>query len=346
MADQSTKSIRRIVKSLKEDPTGLGAADELKSIPTSRGEGYINSRGDVSSSSNEGGEDKDEQPGTETPPTDDPGDNDTGGGGGINDGSDPGGSLGGDVADVVDELNTNDQTGTMTGVDPTTGNPLTINLGGIDGIEYNPPPGWDSPESEDGRAEIVEGAQNCASMGCPATVQAGARGATKWDQNSGYTYTIGYFKLSSSDTVPPAGFDVFINNCTAPCVANGDTGFFFPQLWRTSASTTEPPLVESDEWPSDGSCQIAYDHSEGGFKGHEKDPDCTAGQITPSQCIIVRSGVDANRYFQFCKLDNGGTKITEVDANGVAVPGTVIKTVDEGGRFEDIHDISTGAGLN
>lgn len=348
MADQITKSVRRIVKDMKDDPNGLGATDELKGIGTSRGEGYINARGDVTSSSNDGSEDKDEQPGTSTPPTDDPADNDTGGGGGVNKGETDPDNLNGDAEYIDENASEGDTIGTVTGTSVDGQTIYSLVPTPIEGIEYIPPDTWNSPESPGTATEHtgveITPANACSILGCPTNDVAESRGNTVWDSNTGYTYTVGYF------THLPGAIDIYPSGFSAPafatCISCGsNTDGYFPFVAKSDVTTAEPPPIDLGDWPSDSVCQITYDHSEIGYKGNERDTDCSAAEKTASECVIIRSATDPSKYFRYCRLVNGGTKITTVDSSGTPTPGSVTKTTDADGRVNGFYDVSLDASI-
>ncbi len=341
MADQATKSIRRIVRGLKDDPDGLGLADDYKGLGTSRGEAFINARGDVTGSRSTGsGDNKDERPSSSTPDTGNPDDNDTGGGGGVNSGSDPGGSLGGDVFDVDGSLTTDSQLGTLTGTDPTTANFTSLNLNTLEGIEYVPPDTWDDPDEGPlpdgwtlGFFWIAAAFANTRSPDPLTTaeldlprVQSAVPGSTLFGvtKNSETSYTARYLRPSFSD--------LFVGSTRFPCTTEG-------------FCATDEDADRDQVWPTDGVCQVVYDTSEGGYKGNVKDPDCSAAQQSPTDFVIIKSVSDPSKFFRYTKLANGGTKITQVDAGGVPVPGTITKTTDEGGRVDGFFDVSLDAGI-
>lgn len=337
MSNETVKSIRRIVRGMEADPEGLGDPPDYKSIGTSRGIGYVNARGDVSGGGSEGGGDKEEQPGNDGGSGDAAGDeNDTGGNGGTNDGSTPGGATDGDVKDVYDALTPGAQHGTATGTDPATGNITSLNINTLEGIEYVPPDGWESPDSEEGFATTVEGPQSCATFACPSSNDPGDRGATVWDSESGYAYTIGYFIIGGI-SMPPAGYEGLENCVSCPVDSNGS---YRPELARSLVTYSEPPPISSGDWPSDGTCQVVWDEAAGGYKGHESDTDCSAAQKTASPFVIIRSQTDDTKYYRYTRLADGTTKIVIVDSGGTPVPGTIIKVVDESGKPIGFYDVS------
>jgi hypothetical protein len=349
MADQTTKSIRRIVKGMKDDPVGLGDAEDYKSIGTSRGEGYVNSRGDVTGSGSSGSGDKEEQPDSSAPPTDNPSDNDTGGGGGINDGR----TQDGDVADVHDDASSGDTITEVTGTSSDGGTFYTLAPNTIEGIEYIPPDGWGDPDGDPPQgyqhgyywtttafggsiggdtawnspgtlwdAAIVQinsdpNRQNAALFSSSITATDGEGIATAW------LGVIESFRVSDNFRFTD-NVDAIRNTCS------GTTSY---------CPATEDEVLPAEQ-PSDGICQIAYDHDAGGYKGHEKDPDCSASEKTASECVIIRSSTQSTRYFRYCRLADGGTKITEVDSSGAPKAGTIVKTTDADGRVNGFYDVS------
>jgi hypothetical protein len=342
-ADQITKSIRRIVRGLEDDPIGLADADEYKSIGTSRGEAFINSRGDVTGSASEGSDDKEEKPSSTTPPTDNSDDNDTGGEGGTNSGSDPSGSEAGDVADVDDAVTTATQIGTLTGTDPATGTLMSLNLNTLEGIEYIPPPGWPNPDHGPAPTDFVLGIKWVRSGGQGALPDHSTKSQVKTISGAqllaaGYSITadtssnVAYFKPFAPFFEPAASTYSWVTNACTP--TEGDVTC--PLTAEGAAETTQP---------SDSSCQVVFDSSEGGYKGAANDPDCSAAQKLPTDFVIIRSVSDPSKFFRYTRLANGGTKITQVDSGGTPVPGTITKTTDEGGRVDGFFDVSLDAGI-
>lgn len=341
MADQITKDIQSIAGRVKPDPVGLGPADEYDSIGTSRGEGVINSRGDVTGSNSEGSDDKEDQPASPVPPADNPEDNDTGGVGGTDDGSAPDGAINGDVKDVDDQITTGSQIDTVTGTDPTTSDPVDLDLNTLEDIEYDPPPGWDSPDtppdSAEGAAWVI--ANN-----------------TTLFQGSGDAFLAYQVLNPTAVSYVTAAKVGFVGLAGHPRGYNfdqvGNVTFDPPQgitevLFRANdLSEAEIETVQPDDHPSDGSCSVVFDVAAGGYKGHVRDPDCSAAQKTPSQCIIIRSVTDNSKYFQFCKLASGSVKMTEVDEFGVAIPGSTVKIIGNDGRVESFTSTSVGGDMN
>lgn len=347
MADQITKSVRRIVKGMKDDPLGLGEAEDYKGIGTSRGEAYINARGDVTGSGSDGsGEDKDEQPPSSTPDTGTPDDNDTGGGGGTNNGSSPEGALDGDVDAVVPVIETDTQVGTVTGTDPVTGDPVSLSVSPVEDIEYNPPPNWDDPDEgplPEGwtlGTSWFTGGDAATRASYPAAsadlelairqVPPNTQGWYSWDtltKISDTQYTVQFHRTNPPGD--PGPDQVLRFNCT-----------------NESYCATDPDADREQEWPTDGNCEIVWDYSENGYKGNVKDPDCSAAQKTASDSIIIRSVDDSNKYYKFTRLNDGRTKISEVDSGGVIITDSVIKVVGENGRYDNLYPADLDGSIN
>jgi hypothetical protein len=344
MADQITKDVQSIAKRLKDDPVGLGPADEYKSIGTSRGEGIINSRGDVSGSNSEGSDDKEDQPVSPVPPADEPGDNDTGAGGGTNDGTDPADSLGGDVADVNDAITSDSTIGTMTGTDPDTGNPTAFNPTSLEDIEYSPPPDWPDPETPPDKSDIPVFVNVSNDTGWRSTKEEVGDiiiATTGGDAESGVFTPSGGTNWSFTWTIAsaPAGPTIIVGS---NCGISLNYGLGGDIVAICGVEGGDGP----DDWPPDGFCEVTYDWAEGGYKGHENDPDCSAAQKIPNACIIIRSVSDDSRFFEFCRLANDGTKMTEVDANGVPIVGSTVKIIGNDGRMSSFTSTDVGEDIN
>lgn len=345
-ADQITKSIRRIVRGLEDDPIGLADADEYKSIGTSRGEAFINSRGDVTGSASEGSDDKEEKPSSTTPPTDNPDDNDTGGEGGTNSGSDPSGAEGGDVADVDDALTTATQIGTLTGTDPTAGTLMSLNLNTLEGIEYIPPDTWDDPvlgPIPDGFTEGFWWITTSAGGNFKGEGAFPLEAAEAWIVDVGssrFSIVSGPTKISDIRY----DFDFFDNVLESTGTQVIDRLDCSGNPNATFCTLTDEDVAETP-WPSDNNCQVVFDEAAGGYKGNILDTDCSAAQKLPTDFVIIRSVTDPSKFFRYTRLANGGTKITQVDSGGTPVPGTITKTTDEGGRVDGFFDVSLDAGI-
>lgn len=346
MADEITKSIRRIVRGLEDDPIGLADADEYKGIGTSRGEAFINSRGDVTGSKSEGSDDKEEKPGSSTPPNDNPNDTDTGGAGGTNDGSDPAGTLKGDVDDVDEAITTDSQIGTVTGTEPTFGGFTSLNLNTLEGIEYIPPEGWSDPFTpiEDVAGQVIDVDNIAQGPNSPPlgllSVEISQAAANAFVDSLAASTAVNFIEL----VVDEPGVARFWNEEVTP-----GSGTFNAHLYANFSTRpcagAECQLPATQLHPSDGRCDVVFDTAAGGYKGNVKDPDCSAAQILPTNFVIIRSQSDPSKYFRYTKLANGGTKITQVDAGGAPVPGTITKTTDEGGRVDGFFDVSLDAGI-
>ncbi len=242
MSNETVRSIRRIVRGTPDAPEGIGAAEDVKSIGTSRGIGFVNARGDVTGGGSEGGPDANEKPDTSPPPTDDPEDNDTGGQGGQNTPGDPNDDpttdaegnpvLTGDVKTVFDAATTGATWGSVGGT--VNGSTTCLETHALAPVEFDSPPTWESPDdpplaTEHTGATITTG-NSCSILSCPSSNTKGFRGSTVWDKNTGFSWTIGYFTLAAGNTQLPAGFS-FENNCTS-CPADADFGRSARRAWE------------------------------------------------------------------------------------------------------------------
>lgn len=339
MTDELVRGIRRIVGDQDEKPTGLEEAEARKAIGISRGVGLVRSDGSVAGSGGEGGGNDTSPPNV---PVEDPDEGSSlpGDGGNAGGGNDSGTKtlVNGDAADVYDGVTGGSQTTQITGTDPDSANFTTVNFGTLDGIEYTPPDGWDNPDVGPAPEGWTEGfwwlATNGVFSGVGAFPQSAADdlvnnlGASRFSIQSGPTYidddtySVIIYDNITTNTTP---FTIFRQDCNI-----SPSGF---------CSLTIEDVAETTQ-PSDGTCEVAYDASEEGYKGSSNDPDCSTDQKTASSFVIIRSQSDPSRYFRYTRLKDGGTKVTEVDSGGVPKPGTVTKIMDGSGNVVGFVDVS------
>lgn len=317
MTNEVVKSIRRIVRDFPDDPLGLDAAEDRRDIPTSRGVGFINTRGDVTGSGVEGdGSNEEDQPVTPAPPTDDASDNDTGAKGKT---TDEGEALGGvdqegGVNDVYNAVKIGDVIGETAGTDPDNGG-QTTRVNGTpldDALQYRPPLNWSDPETPAPHLENDPSAYaSCAS----------AFGGVASDYEGHGTWNTGGARRCFTS----AGFAGVVS-ASAPPISCTDMGGV-PDLGGFCDST--PDAL----WPIDNECIIAWNTSDEKFLANLRDFDCTGTQQTTG-ATVQRLEQGGNRY-EYTRVGDV-TKITKIDSSNVPVPLSDVIILDADGRVIDV----------
>lgn len=322
MTNEVVKSIRRIVRDFPDDPLGLDDAEGRRNIPTSRGVGFVNARGDVSGSGVEGdGSDDEDKPVTPAPPTDDAADNDTGGKGTIPDDGEAQGGVDqkGGIDDVYNAAKIGDVIGETTGTDPDNGGQATIVNGTPldDALQYPPPSGWPGPETPPPHLENDPAAYAlCATFF--GGVAADYEGFGTW--NTGIPPATGAVRCFTA-----AGF-AGVGSAATPPISCADLGGV-PDLGGFCDST--PDAL----WPADSECIIAWNTSDEKFLANLRDSDCTGTQQTTG-ATIQRLEQSGNRY-EYTRVGDV-TKITRVDSSNVPIPLSDVLILDADGRVIDV----------
>ena len=346
MTNEVVKSIRRIVRDFPDDPLGLDDAKDRRNIPTSRGVGFVNARGDVSGAGVEGdGSDDEDKPVTPAPPTDDATNNDTGGQGGQQGSGDPNNDptkdgdgdpvLSGDGKAVFDAATTGttwgDISGKIAGVQTCfDAHPLD------DGVEFKSPPGWPNPEHGP----------------VPPDFELGFR----WEIQQASAIAVDHATKSQAkafgDTnLIPAGYSLVTNTSAILQYFKLNTPFFEPGIgtytWLrvsctpSESSTTCPLTAEGaaeQTQPEDGCCGMTFVEADGVYRGRDNDPECSASQITGEVAPFICSVTDPSECFRIERLASGGTKITPVDTGNIIVPESIIVETDASGKNIGFHD--------
>lgn len=278
---------------------------------------------------------------------------DDAGGGGSNSagGSGSGGGTTGDVDDLFKEDGSaayGDQVATLTGLDPIDGGATSFDLNRPCGAEYDAPAGWDDPDTGP----------------YPETYEPGKY----WSSNDNYeSYARHTVDEACMVTLGEYTYVGYYQDPNYPnkmnCVRNvwngtpGGVNQTYSQVMQFECGSKDydvclTPAAREDEHPSDGECKIAYDCSEGGYKGHSMDPDCTAEQKTAKGVRYFTSASDPTKHYRVQRLANGGTKITPVDepvydgsgnltSGGVPTAGGISVTTDASGRVNGYYDSSS-----
>lgn len=346
MTNEVVKSIRRIVRDFPDDPLGLDDAEDRRNIPTSRGVGFVNARGDVTGAGVEGdGSDDEDQPSTPAPPTDDAADNDTGGQGGQQGSGDPNDDpaidsdgdpvLSGDVKAVFDGATTGttwgDISGKIAGVQTCfNAHPLS------DGVEFRSPPGWPNPEHGPPPTDFELGFEWLLG-GAPSTAPDFATKSQVKSFGTANLISIGYSIFSDTSTnvgylkAAPPFFEPGRGTYSwsrAPCTpTEGD--LTCPLTAEGAAETTQP---------EDGCCGMTFVEADGVYRGRDNDPECSASQITGEAAPFICSVTDPSECFRIERLASGGTKITPVDTGNIIVPASIIVETDASGKNIGFHD--------
>lgn len=346
MTNEVVKSIRRIVRDFPDDPLGLDDAEDRRNIPTSRGVGFINARGDVTGAGVEGdGSDDEDKPVTPAPPTDDASNNDTGGQGGQQGSGDPNDDptkdgdgdprLSGDVKAVKDAATTGTTWGDISG--KIAGVQTCFNAHPLDdGVEFIPPPGWPNPENGPPPDDFQLGQQWEIQQASAIAVDVATKSLAR---------------LFAETFLVPAGYALLTDNPTSIAYRKASAPFFEPGIatytWIIQACTptegsTSCPLTAEGAAPTtqplDGCCQVTFVEADGVYRGQDNDPECSASQITGEVAPFVCSVTDPSECFRFERLASGGTKITPVDASNVIVPSSIIVETDASGKNIGFHD--------
>ncbi|MCW8886985.1 MAG: hypothetical protein OQK12_17300 [Motiliproteus sp.] len=334
------EAIIKIVKSDPEVRAGLGLEANPPKVRARVGFAVADKDGNITSGggADESGDTGLSGSGTETDPENASTGDSVSSPGTINGGA-SGGADGasGDVDDLFGSSGTHtamaSQVATMTGTDPTTGGAVSIDLNRDCGAEYDAPPGWDDPDN----GPVPEGWEE----------------GTYWFANAGILAGWGADPLSAAQDVENTRFSIHIGPTYVTDdyytfyiwdnVLNSSVGAFGISRQNCGGSTAAYCTVTADdvspaEHPSDGVCKIAYDCSEGGFKGHEKDPDCSAAEKTAETCKLIRSVSNTSKYTRYCRLGHGGTKITPTDSVGAPTPGAFSYELDSDGKVIGVYD--------
>lgn len=358
MSNEIVDSIRRIVG--KPDAVSAPPIEQFKRISNTRSIAYVNNRGDVSTSAQDGKDDLEDKPVTDTPLATD--DNDTGGTG-AQDGSpntnadptlDPDGGeiLTGDIKTVYDAVTSATTLGSVSGTYRGTSDVACFNSNPLgEGVEFEAPTGWDSPDDPPPITDWVEG------IFFRLTVIGGAY--DYWGAGGSPFAAKSQVKAVAGAELLAAGYYVFSETATAityfklaPPHLNGLSTYAWisPTCGSINDPGVGPEICPLDSMPPDpdprashpasGCCEVTWVEAESVYRGHPNDSECSASQLAGEAAPEICSIIDPSSCYRIERLQSGGSKITPVDASGAIVPSSIIIETDSSGKAIGFYDSS------